>query len=98
MTKGYWIAHVDVTDPDTYAAQYIATAKDTLAAYGAQFLVRGGTREVAEGQARARTVVIEFASYADALACYKSTGYQAAKAKRDPVATGDLVIIEGYAP
>jgi uncharacterized protein (DUF1330 family) len=41
-------------------------------------------------------VVIEFPSYAAALACYDSPAYQAAKALRDPVSTGDLVIVEGY--
>ena len=96
MTKGFWIAHVDVTDQDAYVAGYIASAKDTLAAYGAVFKVRGGERIVAEGAARARTVVIEFPSYQAALDCYASDGYQHAKAKRDPIATGDLVIIAGY--
>jgi uncharacterized protein (DUF1330 family) len=51
---------------------------------------------VVEGAARARTVVIEFPSLEQARACYASPEYQAAKALRDPVATGDLVIIEGY--
>jgi len=96
MAKGYWVAHVDVTDQDAYVAGYIASAKDTLAAFGAVFKVRGGTRQVAEGHARARTVVIEFPSYDAALACYNSDGYQTAKGKRDLIATGDLVIIEGY--
>jgi len=43
-------------------------------------------------------VVIEFPSYEAALACYDSPGYQAAKALRDPVSTGDLVIVRGYDP
>ncbi len=96
MPKGFWIAHVDVTDQDAYVAGYIAEAKDTLASFGAEFLVRGGQRQVAEGAARARTVVIQFPSYQAALDCYASAGYQAAKDKRDLIATGDLVIIEGY--
>ena len=96
MTKGYWVAHVDVTDQDAYVTGYIASAKDTLATFGAVFKVRAGTRTVAEGAARARTVVIEFPSYQAALDCYNAAGYQNAKAKRDLVATGDLVIIEGY--
>ena len=96
MPKGYWIAHVDVTDQDAYVSGYIASAKDTLAAHGAVFLVRAGTRQVVEGAAKPRTVVIEFPSYQAALDCYQSTGYQSAKAKRDLVASGDIVIIEGY--
>jgi uncharacterized protein (DUF1330 family) len=41
-------------------------------------------------------VVIEFPSLQAATDCYNSPEYQAAKAIRDPVSTGDLVIVEGY--
>lgn len=95
MPKGYWVAHVDVDDPEVYETYKAANAAP-FAEYGARFLVRGGPRETREGQARARTVVIEFPSYAAALACYDSPGYRAARALRDPVSTGDLVIVEGY--
>lgn len=95
MAKGYWVAHVDVDDPEVYEAYKAANAAP-FAEYGARFLVRGGPSEVCEGAARARTVVIEFPSYAAATACYNSDAYQRAKALRDPVSTGDLVIVEGY--
>ncbi|MBJ6370152.1 DUF1330 domain-containing protein [Sedimentitalea arenosa] len=95
MAKGYWVAHVDIDDMERYK-DYIAANAAPFAEYGARFLVRGGPREVREGQARARTVVIEFDSFEAARACYDSVGYQDAKALRDPVSTGDLVIIEGY--
>lgn len=95
MAKGYWIAHVDVHDMDAYGA-YIKANGDAFAKFGAKFLVRGGDKEVREGQLRARTVVIEFPSYADAIACYDSPEYQAAKALRMPVADGNMCIIEGY--
>lgn len=95
MSKGYWIAQVDVDDMEVYKT-YIAANAAPFAEFGGRFLVRGGARKVPEGAVRARTVVIEFPSYADALACYDSPGYQAAKALRDPVSAGDLVIIEGY--
>lgn len=95
MTKGYWVAHVDVNDPDVYQ-RYVAANAAPFAKFGARFLVRGGPRDVVEGAARARTVVIEFPSLEQARACYHSPEYQAAKALRDPVSTGDLVIIGGY--
>jgi len=95
MPKGYWIAHVDIRDPAAYEAYRQANAA-AFAKYGARFLVRGGTHEVREGAAKTRTVVIEFPSYAAARACYDSPEYQAAKALRDPVAKGDLVIAEGW--
>lgn len=95
MPKGYWIAHVDVRDTDAYGA-YIAANAAPFARFGARFLVRGGAREVVEGQARARTVVIEFPTIEAARACYDSHDYRAAKALRDPVSTGDVVIIAGH--
>ena len=95
MAKGYWVAHVDVTDAEVYD-QYRAANAAPFKEYGARFVVRGGQQQVQEGTVRKRTVVIEFDSYEDALACYHSDAYQAAKAIRDPVSTGDLVIVEGY--
>lgn len=95
MTKGYWIGRVDVEDLETYKT-YVAANAAPFAEYGARFLVRGGQFENPEGNARSRNVVIEFPSYEAALACYHSEGYQAAKALRDPVSTGDIVIVEGY--
>jgi uncharacterized protein (DUF1330 family) len=92
--KGYWIGHVDVTDPEGYKA-YVAANGAPLGKYGARFLVRGGAREVMEGRVRARTVVLEFPSFEAALACYRSPAYQAAAALRKGKSEGDLFIIEG---
>ncbi|WP_022703004.1 DUF1330 domain-containing protein [Pseudorhodobacter ferrugineus] len=95
MAKGYWVAHVDVTDPVAYE-KYKAANAAPFAKYGAKFLVRGAPQTQVEGHARARTVVIEFPSLQAAHDCYNSPEYQAAKALRDPVSTGDCLIIEGY--
>lgn len=95
MTKAYWVAHVDVRDPQAYEA-YRAANAIPFAKYGARFLVRGGDQTQMEGSSKARTVVIEFKDYETALACYESAEYQAAKALRDPVSSGDLVIVQGY--
>ena len=95
MAKGYWIAHVDVTDPDAYRA-YVEANAVPFAQYGARFLVRAGRYWVAEGATRSRQVVIEFADYETALACYRSPEYQAAKRLRDPASQGDLLVAEGY--
>ncbi len=94
MPKGYWVAHVDVHDPAAYEAYRRANAV-AFAKYGARFVVRGAPQVQMEGHTRARTVVIEFPSLEAARACYESPEYQAAKALRDPVSTGDLVILEG---
>jgi uncharacterized protein (DUF1330 family) len=95
MTKGYWLAHVDVADPEGYKA-YIAANADPFRKFGARFLVRAGRFEIPEGSSRTRHVVIEFPSYAAALDCWKSPEYQEAVKLRLPVSTIDLVIVEGY--
>ena len=95
MAKGYWIARIDVTDPERYK-DYIAANAQPLKKYGARFLVRAGRFENPEGSSRARNVVIEFPSYQTALDCWKSPEYQEAIKLRQPVSTGDLTIIEGY--
>ncbi len=93
--KGYWVGHVDITDPEGYKA-YQAANGAAFSKFGGHFLVRGGTREVPEGQVRGRTVVLEFPSYDAALACYHSPEYQAAKRLRDGKGELDLVVVEGY--
>lgn len=95
MTKGYWIARVDVADAEKYKA-YVAANAEPFRKYGARFLVRAGRFENPEGASRTRNVVIEFPSYQAALDCWKSPEYQAAIKLRVPVSTIDLVIIEGY--
>ena len=95
MPKGYWIARVDVTDPEMYKA-YVAANAEPFRKYGARFVVRGGRFENPEGTSRARTGVLEFPSYQAALDCWKSPEYQQAMQLRLPVSTGDLVIVEGY--
>lgn len=95
MPKAYWVAHVDVHDPEIYQ-EYRRLNAAPFAEFGARFIVRGGPQEVREGQARTRTVVIEFPSIEAARACFASPGYQAAMAVRNPVSTADLVIVEGY--
>ena len=92
--KGYWLVHVDVTEPEGYKA-YMAADMVPFGSFGARFLVRGGAHEVVEGKVRARTVVLEFPSYRAALDCYRSAEYQAAAALRKGRAEFDLVIIEG---
>jgi uncharacterized protein (DUF1330 family) len=94
MPKGYWIAHVDVNDPEVYKA-YISGAAPAYEEFGAKFLVRGGQYHAPEGAACARHVVIEFPSYQAALDCYNSPVYQAAKAHRIAASSGSVVIVEG---
>ncbi len=95
MAKGYWIALVDVDDPEAYKAYVVANAV-ALQKYGARFLVRGGQSEAVEGQTRSRVVVIEFKDFATALECYNSPEYSTAKALRTGASRADVRVVEGY--
>jgi uncharacterized protein (DUF1330 family) len=95
MAKGYWIARVDIHDPEAYKA-YVAGNGAVFRKFGAKFLVRGGAAETVEGSVRQRNVILEFPSYAQALACYRSPEYQPIKAMRTGASDADIVIVEGY--
>ncbi|WP_419907146.1 DUF1330 domain-containing protein [Hoeflea sp.] len=95
MAKAYWIASVDVKDPERYK-DYVATAKPAFERFGANFLARGGAIEALEGEPRARNVVIEFATMEDARNCYNSPEYQAAKAIRQSCAEAVMLLVEGH--
>jgi uncharacterized protein (DUF1330 family) len=95
MARGYWIAHVDVTDPEAYKG-YIAANALAFAKFGGRFLVRAGRAEMKSGALRHRHVVIEFKDYATALACYESEDYRRAVVLRDAASVADVVVVEGY--
>ncbi len=93
--KGYWIAQVDVTDPEAYR-RYTERAPAAFARYGGRFLARGGRAEQLEGEGWAtRRVVIEFDTYDQALACYRSAEYQEACGHRQTAARAEIFIVEG---
>ncbi|MCD5994531.1 DUF1330 domain-containing protein [Pseudomonas sp. CDFA 602] len=95
--KAYWIAHVDVTDPEQYS-QYTQRAPAAFQLFGGKFMARGGRSDALEGRATPqRTVVIEFESYEQAVACYQSAEYQQAMSYRQGAARAEIVIVEGFA-
>jgi uncharacterized protein (DUF1330 family) len=95
VPKGYWIANVDVTDPEGYKT-YVAANAEAFHKFGAKFLTRGGKSETFEGKLRSRIVVIEFPSYEAAVSCYRSPEYGKARKLREGKSTADIVAIEGY--
>jgi uncharacterized protein (DUF1330 family) len=95
MPKGYWIAHITVREPERYP-DYVKTATPAYQRFGARFAVRGGQFMAVEGDTRPRHVVIEFPSYQAAIDCYNSPEYAAAKAIRQQIADGEIVIVEGF--
>ena len=94
MAKAYWIVRVSVQKPEAYPA-YLEAARPAFQKFGARFIVRGGNFQAMEGSSRERNVVVEYADYATALACYESPEYQRAKAIRQSCSEADFIIIEG---
>ena len=96
--KAYWIAHVDVTDPAQYV-EYTSRAPAAFTRYGGRLLARGGRSQALEGRPTPqRSVVIEFDSYEQALACYQSEEYQEACRHRQGAAKAEVIIVEGMEP
>ena len=94
MSKAYWIARVDVRDPEGYK-DYVTASKLAFDKYGAKFLARGGQSDAVEGAGRARNVIIEFASLSQARDCYHSPEYRHAASIRQKFADGEIVLVEG---
>ena len=97
MAKAYWIAaYRSVRDPQALAA-YAKLALPALEAAGGRFLVRGMPARVYEGGLEQRTVLIEFASVAQAVAAHDSPAYQEALRALGDGADRDMRIVEGVA-
>jgi uncharacterized protein (DUF1330 family) len=95
MAKGYWIGRVDVHNDDGYKPYAVANGA-IFRKWGGRFVIRAGKFTTVEGASRTRNVVIEFADYETAIACYNSPEYQANIKVRQPHSLADLIIIEGY--
>lgn len=97
MAKGYWITvYRSVSDP-ARLAEYTALAVPALEAAGGRILARGIAARTFEGGggANERTVVIEFASVAEAVAAYQSPRYQAAAKVLAGAVAREVRIVEG---
>src|SRR5262245_23109549 len=95
VAKGYWIPHLDVSNPEGFQA-YRTMADAWHEHNGSRLLARAGRWEAVEGRSRSRNVLREFDDYASALAGYRSPEYQRAKPLRLPHSACDFLIVEGY--
>ena len=73
MPKGYWIPHLDVSNPEGFQA-YRTMADAGHKRFGSKLLARAGRREVMEGKMLSRNVLREFNSFDEALAYYHGAG------------------------
>lgn len=92
----YWVARAKVNDPVEYK-KYTDLVPEIIKKFGGTVMARGGRFEsLEEPQKFDRHIVIEFASFDDALACHKSAEYQAARKYRlNGVGDNELIIVDG---
>jgi uncharacterized protein (DUF1330 family) len=91
---GYILMHADVTDPEQYEHFKVAAAK-AIEDHGGRYLARGGASTALEGDFGPRVVLLEFPSYDDALAFYRSAAYQAAREIRLRCAEASILAMDG---
>ena len=78
----YWVARSKINDPVAYK-KYTDLVPAIIAKHGGKVLARGGKFQVMEGpQKFQRFVVIEFPTFEQGVACFKSPEYTAAAALR----------------
>jgi uncharacterized protein (DUF1330 family) len=96
MKKGYWVnVYRSISDESALRA-YGALALPAVEAFGGRFLTRSASQiEAHEAGLELRTIIVEFSSYADALAARKSDAYQKALQALGDGAERDVRIVEG---
>jgi uncharacterized protein (DUF1330 family) len=96
MPQAYLFAEVDVTDQQEFA-KYVEEVPATIAAYGGQYVVKGGNAELTEGQAREGTIVVllEFPSRERLMEWYTSEDYKPLKQQRERSAKTRIWIMTG---
>ncbi|MFL2890157.1 MAG: DUF1330 domain-containing protein [Pelagibacteraceae bacterium] len=96
MSKGYWIAKVNISDSDAFK-EYASRAKLAIEKHGGKYIVRGGNFSLLEGKHDfERNVIVEFDSVKKARECFNSKEYQEAKSYRNGKADFNAIVIEGY--
>ena len=98
MAYGYIIVDMQISDMEHYK-QYMASAPETVAQAGGEYLARGGTVEVMEGQWEpARMALLRFPNFDAAHDWYHGEMYARARAKRAGATKFfNMVLLEGLA-
>ena len=93
--SAYVVVDVTIIDPNAYA-EYTKQVPATVAAYGGEFIVRGGNVYVMEGSwSPKRFVVIKFENSDRAKQWLHSDEYRPLAAMRHQAADSNLIIVEG---
>ncbi len=93
--KAYWVAVYKNLNKLDNLKQYAEKAGPAIKKYNGKILVRGGKAKSIEGEHSPRTVIIEFPNIEQALNCYNSEEYQAAKNQVKGKFNRQIQIIEG---
>ena len=93
--KGYWIIlGGDVTDTAA-REEYVRRWGPIAERYGARINQTAATPELVEPNGASRVLIVEFASLADARACYADPDYQEAMTYAVKASTRSLLMVEG---
>jgi uncharacterized protein (DUF1330 family) len=92
----YWIARSRIIDSVEYK-KYTDLIPPILAKYKGKVLARGGRFETMEGPKHfERFVVIEFQTFEEGVACFRSNEYnEAAKFRRGGAGEVETIVVEG---
>ncbi len=89
----YWVARAKINDPAEYK-KYTDRVGDVLAKHGGKVLARGGRFQVLEGPEEfSRFVLVEFPTFEQGAACFKSDEYNAAASFRRNNGVGEVEIV-----
>jgi uncharacterized protein (DUF1330 family) len=96
MPCAYLVVTMKINDLDQYR-KYMAEAPAAVAAFGGEYLARGGRHEVLEGDWNpARVAVLRFPSYEQAKAFYDAEQYRKARKLREGACEDfSMVLVEG---
>ena len=96
MPYAYLVVEMKINDMEQYK-KYMAEAPASVAAFGGEYIVRGGRHEALEGDwMPARLALLRFPSYDAAKAWYDGQSYGAARAKRAGCTEYfNMVLVEG---
>jgi uncharacterized protein (DUF1330 family) len=92
---GYWIVRGGETRDVDALQEYGKLWPAIAAQFGAELIAGKARAETPEGPQYARQMIVRFDSYEQALACYQSAEYVAAKKLALQASDRELVIVEG---
>jgi len=96
--KGYWLILSDSAKDQEAQAMYGKLWTPIAEKYSAKFKVLNTQTVLMETCGYTRTLIVEFDSYSQALACYQDEAYQAAKVFAQKASKREFLILEGEPP